>query len=300
MPKIAYIQKNFKKESLDLIEKVNKVIREYYEKGYSLTLRQAYYQLVARGFIENNEKSYKKVGNLINDARLAGLIDWKSIEDRTRNLKRLAHWSTPKEIIDSAAFSYRQDLWGTQDYHVEVWVEKEALSNIVGDASDKLDVSYFCCRGYVSQSEMWSAAQRLKAYENEGKTCVIVYLGDHDPSGIDMSRDIKERLQLFGVNDLVYERVALNMVQVETYNPPPNPAKVTDSRYKAYIDKYGEESWELDALEPEVISELITKEVWKYVDVDRMSRIKDQVSREKAVMYEIANSWSEIYERYAK
>ena len=301
MPKICYIEKNFKQERLDLIDKINSVIDDYQRQGYSLTLRQAYYQLVARAIIPNNEKSYKNVGNLINDARLAGLIDWNAIEDRTRNLQKLAHWDSPKEIIESASYQYRKDIWENQEYYVEVWVEKEALANIVGRVSNELDVPYFCCRGYVSQSEMWSSAQRFRNKQKYGKTCVIIHLGDHDPSGIDMSRDIEERLNLFGVDPdmFIFRRIALNMEQIDLYNPPPNPAKLTDTRCGSYISKYGDESWELDALEPKVIHDLITNNVTEFWNIDEVKRVKDLVANEKLVMESVANDWDSIYNQYS-
>lgn len=298
MPKKCYVSKRFRDTSLELIDKINGVIDEYSAQNYTLTLRQCYYQLVARGIIENNQKVYKTTGSLINDARLAGLIDWEAIEDRTRNLKSLSHWSNPQSVIYSAANCYMRDTWLRQDYHVEVWVEKEALANVVGRVAEELDVSYFCCRGYVSQSEMWSTAQRFIQYEKMGKSCVIIHLGDHDPSGIDMSRDIKERLKLFGVQELIFRRVALNFDQISLYNPPPNPAKTTDSRYTSYIDKYGDESWELDALEPKVLHDLITKNVTEFMDEKEVQRVKDLTHNEQIVMERVAEDWDSVYRRY--
>lgn len=300
MPKICYVEKNFRSDSLALIDKINSVIEEYEAQGYSLTLRQCYYQLVARGIIPNNERSYKNTGNLINDARLAGLIDWHSIEDRTRNLQRLAHWDSPKSIIESASYQYRKDIWENQDYYVEVWVEKEALANVVGRVADELDVPYFCCRGYVSQSEMWSAAQRFIAKQEAGKDVVLIHLGDHDPSGIDMSRDIEERLVLFGVDTFMFNfrRIALNMEQIEEFAPPPNPAKLTDSRCGSYISKYGDESWELDALEPKVIHDLITNNVTEFWDYEEVLKVRARVESEKEVMESVANDWDKIYNEY--
>jgi len=260
MPKICYKNINFKQSSLNLIELVNKVIDEYGRMGYELTLRQAYYQLVARGYIPNNERSYKNIGNLINDGRLAGLIDWHAITDRTRNMRCNSHWTTPSEVIGSAEYSYLLDKWENQPNYVEVWVEKDALVDIVGQACRSIDTPYFSCRGYTSQSEMWAAAQRIKRENRHRENCVIIHLGDHDPSGIDMTRDIQERLWLFGA-DVEVKRVALTMEQIEVLNPPPNPAKLTDSRASQYIRRYGYESWELDALEPQIINSLITDEV---------------------------------------
>lgn len=279
MPKIQYKEIRFRQSSLNLIHLVNEVINDYKAQGYELTLRQVYYQLVARGYIPNNERSYKNVGNLINDGRLAGLIDWYAITDRTRNLRGNSHWDTPSEVIASAKYSYLLDKWEGQPNYVEVWVEKDALVDVVGQACRPLDVPYFSCRGYTSQSEMWMAAQRFRRQDFREQR-IIIHLGDHDPSGIDMTRDIQERLDMFGA-DVYVKRVALTMEQIDFYSPPPNPAKITDSRCDKYIAQYGHESWELDALEPKVITDLIKEQVTMYRDDGLYQRVCNKENREK-------------------
>lgn len=291
MPKIKYKQINFRPKSLELICLVNQVINEYKEQGYELTLRQAYYQLVARGYIPNNERSYKNIGNLINDGRLAGLIDWTAITDRTRNLRGNSHWNNPSDVIASAKYSYLLNKWKGQPNYVEVWVEKDALVDIVGQACRPLDTPYFSCRGYTSQSEMWGAAQRfLRQSDRERR--IIIHLGDHDPSGIDMTRDIQERLEMFGA-DVYVKRVALTMEQIETYNPPPNPAKLTDSRCGKYIAEFGDESWELDALEPKMLTNLIIEQVTMYRDDEIYQEICDREDREKEELQMLVDSYDE-------
>lgn len=291
MPNIQYKEINFRQSSLDLIKLVNQVIQEYQAQGYELTLRQAYYQLVARGYIPNNERSYKNIGNLINDGRLAGLIDWYAITDRTRNLRGNSHWDTPAEVIKSAKYSYRLDKWEGQPNYVEVWVEKDALVDVVGQACRPLDVPFFSCRGYTSQSEMWAAAQRFIRRDDREQR-IIIHLGDHDPSGIDMTRDIQERLEMFGA-DVMVKRVALTMEQIDFYTPPPNPAKLTDSRCWGYIQKFGNESWELDALEPKVITDLITEQVTMYRDDTLYQQVCDQERREKRELQLLCDNYSE-------
>lgn len=271
MPRIKYQDIKFRDSTLTTISLINSIVEEYKSQGFDLTLRQVYYQLVARGYIPNNERSYKNLGNVLNDGRLAGLIDWNSIVDRTRNLRQNPHWKSPKSILESATLQFAIDQWKDQPFHVEVWVEKDALVGVVGNACRDLDVPYFSCRGYVSQSEMWTAARRLMGYSSDFKANVILHLGDHDPSGIDMSRDIKDRLSMFGANVEVL-RIALTMEQIQTYNPPPNPAKLTDARASSYISMYGDESWELDALEPSVITDLINSHVRQFRDQDMWLR----------------------------
>lgn len=293
--KICYQPINFRQSSLDLIEKVNTVIEEYEAKGYDLTLRQVYYQLVARGIIPNNERSYKNLGNLISDGRLAGLINWYAITDRTRNLRKNNHWTSPAQIVEACAAQYSVNKWEEQEHYVEVWVEKDALVGVVGQICSRLDVPFFSCRGYVSQSEMWAAARRLKAWDD--KTTHVIHLGDHDPSGRDMSRDIVERLKLFGACP-EFKRIALNMEQIEQYNPPPNPTKLTDSRCHGYIVEFGYECWELDALQPEVISDLIETEVRQYINFDTLEKTKKREEDSRFELRQVADNWDEIVSDY--
>lgn len=298
MPKIEYVSKNFGADRLALIERINKVIDDYSAQGYNLTLRQVYYQMVARAIISNNERSYKNLGTLISDARLAGLIDWSAIEDRTRNMRKNSHWTTPGNMIDSAAYSYHLDYWKGQNNYVEVWVEKDALVGIVGQVCGELDVSFFSCRGYVSQSEMWGAARRLKQRQNNGQQLILLHLGDHDPSGRDMSRDIQDRLITFETYGIEFHRLALNMNQIEQYDPPPNPTKITDSRATGYIREFGHECWELDALEPQVISDLIRKNVKKYRDDSIYKAVLKQERKEKGMLEEVAQNWAGVADNW--
>lgn len=280
--KKCFIEKKFREESLNLISYINSIIEEYLNEGYELTLRQVYYQLVARGIIENNERSYKNIGNLINDGRLAGYIDWEAIVDRTRHVRTPSHWDSPEQILRSAIKQYRIDTRNTQPFYIEVWVEKDALIGIVEDVCNELDVTCFSCRGYVSQTEMYEASLRFKKHEIDlDQECIIIHLGDHDPSGKDMTRDIIERLDLFGANVQV-ERIALNYNQIKAYNPPANPTKLTDSRAKEYIEEFGYTCWELDALEPKVIEDLIINKVLEYTDNDLIEERKEEFNNQIA------------------
>lgn len=292
MSKRKYKNIRFHSKSLETIERVNTIVAEYDTQGYELTLRQVYYQLVARGYIPNNERSYKNLGSLINDGRLAGLIDWYAIVDRTRNLRGNSHWDSPAKVIEAARRSYMLDRWKNQPNYVEVLVEKDALIGIVSQICGKLDVPHFSCRGYTSQSEMWSAAQRfIRERHRESRT--IIHLGDHDPSGIDMTRDIQERMDMFGA-DVYVKRVALTMEQIESFNPPPNPTKLSDARANGYIEEYGHECWELDALEPKVITALIRDEVTALLDTDLLYEIERKEETDKNNIAMISRDYSDV------
>jgi hypothetical protein len=290
MPKIRYVEKRFSPPVAAAIQQAEQIVLEYTQAGYRLTLRQLYYQFVARDLLPNTQQSYKNLGAWINDARLAGLIDWNAIEDRTRNLMALGHWSSPQEIISSAARGYRLDLWDGQPWRVEVWVEKEALAGVIERPAEAWDCAWFCCRGYVSQSEMWRASRRVLRNREGGQKTLILHLGDHDPSGIDMTRDIIDRLEIFGAPCKVL-RIALNEDQIAKFKPPPNPAKVTDSRARGYIERFGRSSWELDALDPVTLGELIERHIKEYVDIDTYKERIAKQEKEREQLTEVADDW---------
>lgn len=294
MPLICYIKKRFGQDALDKIEKANTIITEYTNSGYELTLRQLYYQFVSRDFIANNTREYKNLGSVINDARMAGMIDWNAIVDRTRNLQSNSHWDSPQDIIKSCAESFKIDRWKEQECRVEIWVEKDALIGVVERAARRNDVAFFSCRGYTSQSELWAAGRRLAGYARSGQTPVVIHLGDHDPSGIDMTRDITDRLKLFSGSRIEVNRIALNRDQVDQYTPPPNPAKLTDSRATAYIREHGDESWELDALSPQVIDELIEETILRYRDADLWDDACGVEAEHIAKLEKVSENWAKL------
>jgi hypothetical protein len=295
MPKITYLDKNFRQSTLNTITTANGIIEEYIAQGFDLTLRQLYYQMVARGHIENSMKSYKNFGNIIDDARMAGLIDWLHIVDRTRNLQGNGHFADPSDIMQAAVHSYKIDKWERQPHRVEVWIEKDALTGVIAPVCRRLDVAYFACRGYTSQSEMWSAAQRMQRRIDQDQIPVILHLGDHDPSGIDMTRDVIDRLTLF-MGGLKVDRLALNFNQVEEHQPPPNPAKLEDTKADAYIARFGMESWELDALEPTVIARLIEDAVSQFRDDDLWQEAEAQEAEGLTLLQRAAGHWAEVAE----
>ena len=306
MPKIKYQDFKFRPATVSLIDTANEIIAEYQAQGFDLTLRQLYYQFVSRDIIPNTQKSYKNLGSVVNDARLAGLIDWDTIVDRTRELRTLSHWANPGDIVEACANQFNVDKWAGQKFRPEVWIEKDALVGVFERVCRELDVPLFSCRGYTSQSEMWSAAQRMLRYRRnkigplgDRQKVVIFHFGDHDPSGKDMSRDIVSRLELFTGSNLKFERLALNMDQVEEYGPPPNPAKITDSRAHGYIAEFGNKSWELDALEPTVLAGLVRDAIAGVVDRNAMDAAEQQQAQHRETLALIADKFDDV-ERFVR
>lgn len=294
-----YQYKEFRRRSLMMIDVMNDIITDYQRQGYVLTVRQLYYQLVARDIIENTERSYKNITNLVNDARLAGLMDWSAIEDRTRDFVRRNHWESPSDIVRACANQYYEDMWVNQETRVFAIVEKEALVGVLERTCREFDVPLLAARGYPSGTVLREfAIDDLIPALTHGQRAVILHLGDHDPSGIDMTRDLAERIALFsevetGEDSLQLIRIALNMDQIEELKPPENPAKSTDARFADYRRRYGASSWELDALSPSYLSNLIKGHIEDYIDPVRWEEREKRIDECRDRLSKAADSLKE-------
>lgn len=299
MAKIAYKKYQPQNSNARILRFSNSIIEEFQADGFDVTLRQLYYKMIARDLFpdtwkddegnKNNPKSYGKFKAIIGNGRLGGLVDWNSIVDRTRKVEQNSHWESPAEIINSCAKQFRLDSRKDQNIYIEVWVEKEAMGGVLKSICPGLDVPYFACKGYDSLSMIWRAAMRFRK-EEERRDVFVLYLGDHDPSGIDMVRDIQARLDMFSCQNTIVERIALTMEQIEKYNPPPCPAKVTDSRYESYREKYGDKAWELDALDPRQIVDIIKQKVGAATDQRKIDVLLQEQGNYQRQLRKIADS----------
>ena len=295
MAKHCYIPTRFNSATRELIAYLDRMIRQYQAQGYTLSVRQLYYQLVARGKIENTERSYKRVANIINDARLAGELDWDAIEDRGRDVEVRSRWSSAQDLLQGATDGFHMDMWNSQSERVFVVVEKAALAGVLGGVCREYDVPLLAARGYPSVSIVREMAlQHFGASILDGQTVTVLHLGDHDPSGIDMTRDLRDRFNLFlgrHAISLNLERIALTRDQVDEKNPPPNPAKVTDSRIHGYMREHGDESWELDALEPSYIVDLVTTHIREHIEGDEWEARLEEIEAVRAKLQEATDAF---------
>lgn len=271
-------------ETRATIQQANEILEEYVAGGYTLTLRQLYYQFVSRGLIENTEKSYKRLSSVVTTGRMVGMISWDAIEDRGRTSEGAYVQPDMHAVLNGIEYHLAHDHWADQDFYVEVWVEKDALINVIERPAKAFMVNHMACRGYMSASAAYAAGKRFEEADSNGKTCVLLHLGDHDPSGLDMTRDNGKRSELLSNSFIDVRRLALNIDQVHHYKPPPNPTKITDSRADGYIKEFGKTCWELDALRPQVIEELITSEIKSLIDFDKWNVVAERQREERKLL----------------
>jgi hypothetical protein len=283
---IRYIDRTIGLGRQVVIETANQIVEEHARQGIVLTLRAIYYQFVSRfaeildpaavaeGRTVNTQQNYKRLGDVLNIGRLAGLMSWEAMEDITRNEITTPAWAGPEDFLNDAADWFAADLWANQPCRPLVWIEKDAQLGTFRQVCNRNRVNLLSCRGNVSQSEMWAAAQRLITILGEGQIPVMLYAGDHDPNGLDMTRDVRERLELFCGEPIEVRRILLNMDQIKRFNPPPNPVKNTDSRaagYRRAMQEAGfdpDECFEMDAMPAREMVRIVQAEIDSLRDPD--------------------------------
>lgn len=294
----TFTPKRFSADHRAIIDQAASICADYRRQGLTVTLRQVYYQFVARDLLPNTVQSYKRLGGILNDARMAGELDWSYMEDRGRNVRGgFSGYDDPGDYISGVAAGYVEALWAGQTYLPEVWVEKEALVSIIAQGCAPTRVPYPACKGYMSQSEMYVAAKRMQRRRRDGFVPLVIHLGDHDPSGLDMTRDIQDRLTLMSYGDVEVVRVALTMEQIEDQQPPPNPAKQTDARFRRYVEETGlDDSWELDALDPTYLRDLVSSTIEQYLDRDTFDDAVAHETQQRQTIRHVAGYWNNLVE----
>jgi len=272
-----------------ILRHAREITEEYEADNLRLTLRQMYYQFVSRGLCPSGQIHYKRIGQTLTDARYDGRFPVGGLEDRGREYFAgdFYRWDTSCGRTQQHAIGdwlryipsvvIGMDRWAAQDTYVTVLVEKEALAGVFEPTCNDLGVGWMACKGYPSVSALDALRKAALRAKDEGwaRRAVVLYFGDHDPDGMEIPRSIERNIAKLqdvadsadgGTVPFEFRRLALNMAQIRQYDPPPFEAKVSSSRYQSYADEYGEDAWELDALEPRVLRRLVDEAVREYFD----------------------------------
>jgi len=260
------------KDSLALVEEVKKVIGEY---SFALTLRQIYYQLVARQIIPNLQKYYIKLSRLCVVARDESLLPEEAFADRLREIQKPSSWADLSDFGETVKSAYRKDKWINQDNYIEVWTEKDALRGVISPITDEWDIGLLVVRGQVSRTAIYEAYQRYREKEEKDKECYLFYFGDFDPSGLSIFNSLRERIGSFGdgLLSMNFERIALTPEQINEYKLPQNPAKEKDPNFNRFTAEYGNNVVELDSLPPDVLRDLVEDCIKENLDTKKLGQV---------------------------
>ena len=292
-----------------IIESVLQILKSM--PNFKFTLRQIFYRLVAHYGYPNTKHSYSRLSKILTVARDEQIIDPERIVDLTRP----EYFNNPKyqtlegykaEKIQEMTDQFDLDRWESQQLYVEVWIEKEALSRVILPVCKKYRVNLIVGRGYSSSTQVYKASKRFP----EGKPSTILYLGDFDPPGLHIEEKLLKRLrrQLSKTNEnsienvlerimnLKVERVALTYDQARIFSLPPSPLKKYSQKYREYMELYGNDVWELDALEPQIlinllegrIKQLINWEIWEKREKEveeKRNQLKQEIMKAFPTMF---------------
>lgn len=253
-------------KTLALLAKIKTIIREYDSK---LTVRQLYYQLVARQYIKNNLNEYKRLDAHLTKFRKRGDLALDVFEDRIRKPIRSSSWNGLGNFFDTVKNAYKKEKWTSQKKYIEVWVEKDALSGIFEPITNYYDVNLLVGRGYQSISSLAEAFKRYPEKETH-----ILYFGDWDATGRDIPRSAEQNLNDYFNYYPNFEIISLTKEDIKKYKLPPAPSKKTDSRSTAFVLEHGDATVELDALSPKVLEQKIHKNIQKHLDLEQFNEDK--------------------------
>jgi hypothetical protein len=268
------------------IAAIEDAIVEQLEREQPATVRHVFY-LVANNtkLIDKTEAEYKgTICRLVADLRRSGRIPWGWVADHTRWMRKPRTFTGVASALRRTAQAYRRSMWDDQPQYAEVWCEKDAVSGVVLDVTDPFDVPLMVCRGYPSLTFLQGAAEHIAAVD---KPTTIYYLGDHDPSGQDISRHVEKSLRSFAPEaEIHFERLAVTADQIHSLNLPTRPTKTTDSRSKGFAG----DSVDVDAIAPSTLRKLVEDAIVLRIDPHRWNALQAIEREEREYMVRLANA----------
>lgn len=285
-----------------IVDATRNVLTQY---DMPLTLRQLYYRLVSSQLFENTFRNYKNLGRILVMAREQGHIDDSKFEDRARYSSRSDYgFASPEEYLKNADDYFMNCeqtsnfLWAHQPRYVEVWVEKDALRTLVEQITRRYRIRLNIGRGYASYTFVKDAAKRIEEAldNNPEREPIILYLGDHDPSGVNIQDDLRKRIMRYSQSvlpeDMKIIRVAITPKQIEQYQLPTAPVRTnhqgipTDPRANEFLKVHGNATVELDAIDPPELQKLIDLSIRACINTGPWNEAVDQIESERATLKE--------------
>jgi hypothetical protein len=274
-------------KSKDLID----AMYEFAETAQPITGRGIGYKLFVAGLIPSmGTNDMQGVYRLLKQAREEDLIPWDWIVDETRGIERVATWDDPEDYARCVARSYRRDFWNQQPHRVQVWSEKGTVRGLLKPVLDHYAVGFNPVHGFNSATNVHDTAE-----DNDGRPLIVLYVGDYDPSGMYMSEaDLPKRLVKYGGHHITIKRIALTRTQVRGLPSFPATDKADDKRYNWFVDNYGSQCWELDAMDPPALRDCVEKAIKKRIEPVAWTRCEVVNRAEQESLKTILKNWGSL------
>jgi hypothetical protein len=272
------------------IDGIKQAILDVISDDPPMTVRQVFYQLVARGVIEKTERQYQQtVIRLMTDMRIADELPFEWVIDESRRRRITQTFESISNALECTAKFYRRSALEAADDYLEIWCEKDALSGLLWGVTSDYDVPLMVSRGMPSLTFLHGTAQEIAHAEESGKSTYIYQFGDWDPSGVLIPKSIEARLEQMceelGCEPPYVERVALTKAHITEFNLPTRPTKRDGNRH---ANSFEGESVELDALPPRILREMVREVIGRHISPRMLTGIRAAEESERALL----TAWS--------
>jgi len=250
------------------------------EAQQPMNVRHAFYLATVDGLVKKTDSGtgngYSRIQWDLTVMRKNGEIPYDYIEDGTRSVVQAKTWPDIATALRVTAEKYRRSLWEDEDCRVQVWCEKDGLTNVLWPVTGERDVTLWPARGYSSLTFLNDAASRIN---DDGVPVYIYHIGDFDPSGVDAGRAIERTLREFAYEEIHFKRLAVTPEQIRDWNLPSRPTKMSDSRAARFG---GQRSVELEAIEPNRLRDLVRRAIQRHMPASRYKQLRDEEAAERA------------------
>jgi hypothetical protein len=239
------------------------------------------YLVVSAGWLpDTSDKSYDRIQRLLTRLRRSGTIPYEWIVDNVRSTIKPSSWSGLADFVETTQNAYRKAFWPKLPEYIEIIVEKDTVAGKLSTITEEYDVPLHPIRGYNSESFTWRIARRWDKIE---KPITIYYMGDHDPSGRDLERDVRDRLTSQSKRPFQWVRLAVNPEHFEEFNIIPLAPKKRDTRYRKFVDRYGEDCAEVEAIPATDLRSILETAIRSHIPWDEWERLQEveRIEREQ-------------------
>jgi hypothetical protein len=286
----------FRRKNLVLAERAMDTL----DQERPMTLRQLYYRLVSAGVLRNDQKEYKRLGSVMTRIREDSKVPRSWIVDHVRSTLKPSSWTGLANFAETVRDAYRKDYWASLDHHVEIFVEKDAVAGTVQPVTEEKDIRLRVCRGYSSVSfageiaDLWTRVQ---------KPIFAYYLGDFDPSGFDLERDLREKLERYSRRPCVtyptennrrcfcWQRLGVCREDFGLHDLISLPVKEKDRRAKAFLATHGRHCAEVDAIPPTELRSRVEKAINRHIDLDRWKGLVEVEKLQQQTLDDVVEKW---------
>lgn len=298
-------------DRIELLAHCHRVVAGQLRHGIERSARGVYYDLVGAGIVPQDRpdkhgkptrRVYRRILDTIAKAKLAGQFPLEWLRDDLRAVREgavLSAFFDADDALDEVVeylrwlpgHLIRADRWWRQPQVPVVIAEKDTLVGTIRQPCKEAGVPWYVCRGYSSVTGMWALAKYIRSIQTGAHwdpEIVVLYIGDHDPEGLDIPTVVQRRLaQIYDLKGWQgapddWRRVALTRAQAVAMGAPAMPVKESSARAAGYIAEHGMDAWEVEAMPSRRLQRELRDAIDDVFDEDVFEDVQDAIPEAQA------------------